>query len=159
MPFQLPPVAELEKEFVINEVPGIPAIHEDNTIVVVFRQATEDEDAKREAFINVPVRTSYDTQGVFEGETRQPKTVAERRTKEVHLTMSACDILGEDGKPLFAFAEVDGKRRLTGTFSDFKKKWGLLPKPITVALHDRCIEANPDWGFRWLTDEDLEGEG
>ena len=48
-------------------------------------------------------------------------------------------------------------RKVAGGFEDFQKKWGLLPKPLAVAIHDKCLEVNPDWDYRLRGDEE-EGE-
>jgi hypothetical protein len=89
------------------------------------------------------------------------KPVGERKAYEVFLTMSACDIEVDESKSLFRFSEIDGLRRVAGSHEEFLKKWGRLPKQVTSAIHLKCIEANPTWGFMWSSnsgDDDDTGE-
>jgi hypothetical protein len=62
------------------------------------------------------------------------------RRREVYLTMTGCNITGEDDKPLFAFK--DGKLADEETF---KKAWAKLPPEYADAIHDAILEVNPQW--------------
>lgn len=155
MPFRLPPVADLEKDFEIVEIEGFPEIDESDPIRGSFRQATEEEDLQRDRFVNVTVRYQFNSGGMIDSESRKPKTGSERRAYEVYLTLSSCDILDENDKPLFRFSDINGLRRVAGKWENFQKVWGKLPKSISTAIHVKCVETNPDWGLTWaLPDED-----
>jgi hypothetical protein len=158
MAYQLKPVAELEKHFTITKVRGILEITEEEPVKVAFRQATEGESRKREDFISVPVTRSWSEESDFAQERYQLKPAGARRAYEVYLTLSACDILDAEENPLFKFSELNSVRRVAGGFEKFEARWGLLPNSLAIAIHEKCIEANPDWGFQWLSDEDAEGE-
>ena len=159
MPYQIPAIADLEQSTTITEVPGIPEINKENPIAVVFRQATEEEDSMRERFVNVPVTMNYGDLGFVESRTHEPKTLNEIRAYEVYLTLADCDIVEVQEKKLFKFENVNGLRKLRDSFPEFQKKWGRLPKPITMAIHHKCLDANPDWDFRWqVPGEAPEGE-
>ena len=161
MAFQLKPLAELSKETTIIKISGIPEISEDSPIVVAFKQATEYEAMERDDFLAQPVELEI-KDGMYANERRRPRTFARRRAFEVYLTMTACDILNENGKPLFNFAEMDGVKKFAGSYEAFLKKWGKLPLPVADAIHEKCIEVNPDWSFfaslrNNADEEDAEG--
>ena len=155
MPFRLPPVAELEKNFEITDVEGFPEIDEADPIKGSFRQATEEEDLQRDRFVNVIVKYSFNAEGVIDGESRKPKTGSERRAYEVFLTLSSIDIADENNRPLFKFSDINGLRKVAGKWENFQKLWGRLPKAVSTAVHAECVNTNPDWGLAWvLPDED-----
>lgn len=56
--------------------------------------------------------------------------------KEVFLTMTACNIEGEDGEPLFKFPLVE---------KQFIKAWNLLPVQVANEIHSKVLEMNPIW--------------
>lgn len=67
--------------------------------------------------------------------------------EEIEVRLTICDasgILKADGSPLFIFKN--------GTLSmnpdQFHEAWGLLPPSVASILHEKCLEANPDWDWR-----------
>ena len=158
MPFVLPPIASLEKEFALTEVPNYKYVTEENPVTGVFRQALEGESTKRDAFMVVPVESKFHPNGSFAGEIRKPQPIAERRAYEVWLTLSNIDLILRDNKPLCTFETKDGVSKVKESFGHFNVRWGQVDKPLASAIHSECLEANPDWGFSWLSDEDTEGE-
>jgi len=62
------------------------------------------------------------------------------RRKEVFLTLAACNIETEDGKPLFAFSnerlDDEGK---------FKNAWNQLPPMVASEIHEKVLESNVVW--------------
>lgn len=57
--------------------------------------------------------------------------------KEVFLTMIACNIEDEDGKPLFSFPLVE---------TEFIKAWNKLPVSVASEIHSKVLKVNPIWG-------------
>jgi len=158
MAFKVKPVAELEKQFTITEVDGIPEIDTDTPVVVAFRQATEGDNVKRDGFISVPITRSYTDDSDYAHDRFQLKPVGERKSYEVYMTMTECDIEGEDGTAYFKFSEINGARHIAGSFEKFQKRWGELPPALAKAIHNKCIEANPTWGPRPSADNGDGGE-
>jgi len=62
------------------------------------------------------------------------------RRKEVFLTLAACNIETEDGKPLFVFSnerlDDEGK---------FKNAWNQLPPMVASEIHEKVLESNVVW--------------
>jgi len=62
------------------------------------------------------------------------------RRKEVFLTLAACNIEAEDGKPLFTFSnerlDDEGK---------FKNAWNQLPPMVASEIHEKVLESNVVW--------------
>ncbi len=159
MPFSLKPVAELEQQFTITSVAGIDEVTEDDPISVVFRQATEYEDRKRASRIIVPVTRIWRDGQDMADEQITYKPDAETRAVEVFLTMASCDIEDSNGNPLFSFTTngKSGRQSIIGAYEKFEARWGLLPSPVALAIHTRCLEANPHWSPRY-TSVDQQGE-
>ncbi len=156
MPFQVKSLAQLEAEYRITKVVGLPEIDEENPILVSFRQATNAEDIKRDEYVSVPITRRYASGDDLPSEQFQLKPVALRQAYEVYLTMASCDIIDEDNTPLFKFSEVNGARKVAGDFSTFQKKWGRLPSSVCDAIYLKCLDSNPEWGFNFGDDD--EGE-
>jgi hypothetical protein len=167
MPFQLKPVSELEKNLLITYVPGIPDISKDESISISFRQGTEMESRLVADFEMTPVTRSWDFAENGTARNAQQFSIKSkdqplllRYAYEVYLTMTATDILNSDGSPLFKFADSDGTKKVAGSFDNFLKKWGRLPTSLAIAIHDGCLQANPDWAPAGRIDDDEpEGEG
>lgn len=159
MPYK-PPVVPLSKTERITKVKGIPEINEENYILVGFRQATGADTDKRQTFNFTPFTRTYVEGSEYGVDTYNVpgKPIGERWAFDVYLTMTECDILDPaktEDAPLFKFSEVNGLRRVAGSFEEFYKKFGALPDGIKIAIHDVCLECNPTWaGF---DDEDEEG--
>jgi hypothetical protein len=62
------------------------------------------------------------------------------RRKEVFLTLAACNIETEDGKPLFVFV----KEHLADEAA-FKKAWDQLPPSVANEIHEKVLESNVIW--------------
>jgi len=74
------------------------------------------------------------------------------RSLSVYETMVACNIEGENGKPLFKFRK-DGKG-LSISETEFRAIWKILPKIIAQELYECALEVNPAW--RPATQEETE---
>jgi hypothetical protein len=60
---------------------------------------------------------------------------------DIFLTMTACNILGMDGKELFRFKN----NRLDMSEQEFISAVGELRDEVVDELHDKCLEVNSDW--------------
>lgn len=162
MPFVVS-VVPTSKDKRITQVRGIPSITEENPVHVSFRQATGEETDKRATFNFTPFQRTYraDSDYGIDSYDRPGKPVGERWAYDIYLTMSDCDIMVEaDGvqKPMFAFVELNGVRKIAGNFEKFYKAFNALPDGLREAIHDACLEVNPTWaGIR--DEETEEGNG
>ena len=62
------------------------------------------------------------------------------RRKEVFLTLAACNIETEDGKPLFTFSNecLDDEVK-------FRNAWNQLPPMVASEIHEKVLESNVVW--------------
>ena len=168
MAFTLPDVSTLEQSTTIKFVPGFDAIiptDPSTHVNVGFRQATAREDMLRDSWANEDPSVFEYKRGDSNGSMRQQvrmKPERERRAYDVFLTMSSCDIQMAEGKLLFRFSEMDGQKRVPGSFEDFKTKWGKLPTSLALAIHLQCLKVNQDWISDYTSraeeDDDSSGE-
>lgn len=156
-------VAPISIQKRITKVRGISSITEENPVSVAFRQATGEETDKRQTFNFTPFTRTYSDESNYGIDKYEApgRPIGERWAYDVYLTMTECDIQvqGTDGepKPMFHFAEVDGRRRIPGVFDNFYKKFNTLPDALRAAIHDSCLECNPTWaGATGDTDEGNE---
>jgi len=117
---------------------------DDGATMVIIRQATQGghelrndlfSEFKREydgATIKVVQRISFD----------------DIRRREVFLTMCSCNVVGENGKPLFKFVN----ETLTNE-SDFQASWSKLPPVIAQEIHEKVLEMNPLWNENGVVPE------
>ena len=120
-----------------------------------YRLEKSDEEFKSDSPTMIDVYTA--TQGAVEArnelwseyirEVEGAKTIIHQRLsfddvrrKEVYLTLAACNIEGEDGKPLFTFV----KEHLTDEQA-FKKAWDQLYPSIANEIHEKVLESNVIW--------------
>lgn len=66
---------------------------------------------------------------------------------EAMLTLTACNIEDEDGKPLFKFRESkNGQSYLGMTDLEFREAWNKLPVDVAEEIHSKVTEVNISWG-------------
>jgi hypothetical protein len=111
---------------------------------VTIRQASQYQHEKRqEIFSNM--RSKYSTSG-DDVEIFQRFNALELHRLDVRLTMADCNIIDEEGKPLFKFAKDNkGRSYLSMTDPEFDKAWGLLPIDVADEIYEKVIEVNPSW--------------
>lgn len=109
----------------------------EGTFNVSFRTATvKDEMERRKLFSE---RTDQrDTTNPNIVQTIYKADWAALEAREVWLTLESCDLEDTKGKSLF---------RKNMTEPAFLKAWGRLPPHFAVAIQQKCMESNPDWGF------------
>jgi hypothetical protein len=71
--------------------------------------------------------------------------IEELRRLEVYLTLCECNILNEDGKPLFPSIKGKDHPKLKVTKDQFRKAWGTLPPDVAEEIHEKVLEVNPQW--------------
>jgi len=126
--------APLEKEFILEKTDKEFKVEDGHTTVTI-RQATQGQHEIRTAMYN-------DFERVFDGDSlkvSQHFSPEEFKRKEVELTLTGCNILGENDKPLFIF-----RNGIVDPIS-FKKGWADLPPMIADEIHDKVLEMNPLW--------------
>lgn len=135
MPLKL--ATPIIKTFVLEEADKNYGNNGDPTTVTI-RQATTEADMAREAVYSEVTRVFDENAPV---QLRQRWTMAELARREVYLTLAECNIVKDDGKPLFKFR--DGKLNMQEY--DFNDAWGLLPSDVAGEIHDKVLEVNIKW--------------
>ena len=126
--------APIEKDFILEKTDKEYDVKDDHTTVRI-RQATQGQCEIRNALLSEFTR-------VFDGDqltVSQHFSPEELYRREVELTLVACNIEGESGKPLFFFkvGKIDP--------ASFKKGWALLAPMVAEEIHDKVLEMNPLW--------------
>ncbi len=139
MPFKL--IAPLEKDFTLDVTDkkygtdGTPT-----TLRIV--QATQRAHERRSRIFSEIQQRWDKALGVIMS---QNWCAEELKRIEAYLTMAECNILRENGKPLFKFKKTGPAPYIDMTDSEFEEAWGQLPQDIAEEIHDKVLEVNPDW--------------
>jgi hypothetical protein len=138
MSFKLNP--PIEKSFTLDKT---DAQYESKGTIVTVKQASQGEHKKRsDIYANLLTRFQRNSDTV---EVVQRFSPPELQALEVRLTMTDCNILGEDDKPLFKFAKDAKGRSYIEDVSAFLAAWESLPAEVCQEIHDKVIEVNPTW--------------
>lgn len=142
MPIKLS--APIEQEFVLEKADETYGNDGEPTRIVV-RQATQAQNEKRSRVyseVNRVLSSSLD-----DGETilRQQWSWEELKRMEVYLSLVDCNIMNEDGNPLFKFRKNGNHQIMDMTTSAFEKAWGLLPTDVAMEIHEKVMEVNLSW--------------
>jgi hypothetical protein len=133
MPLKL--IAPVKKEFVLEKTDKLYDVKGEPTKVTI-RQATQGEHAARNDLFSMITR-HYDGDEVS---VSQRISFDDLHKREVFLTLCACNIVDEDGKPLFTFEDD----RCTSE-KDFENGWYLLSPAVANEIHAKVLEVNIDW--------------
>ena len=108
-----------------------------------FRQATARDVQIRDTLVFGPQQRILAADGLS---IRDAVAFSVRQEVECRLTMTSCvGLLREDGSPVFRFK----RGKLNMDDQEFHDAWGLLfPQEVVDALHNACLDANPDWDWR-----------
>lgn len=141
MPIKL--AKPLIKEFSAENDEALKAIDEQldsngDPTRIAIRQATQGEYERRNEIIKT--RTSYSAREDDVTVTQDIDFDTIRRV-ECFLTLSECNILDENDKPLFNFS--NGK--VSGSLANFNTAWNKLPPIVAETIHMKVLEVNPDW--------------
>jgi hypothetical protein len=139
MPFKLSP--PIEKTFTLDKT---DEKYETQGTIVTIKQASQGEHKKRsDIYANLLTRFERNSETV---EVVQRFSPPELQALEVRITMTDCNIAGEDDKPLFKFAKDAKGRSYIEDIVAFQKAWDLLPVEVCTEIHDKVLEVNPTWG-------------
>ncbi len=139
MSFKLSP--PIEETFMLEKT---DEKYETEGTFVTIKQATQGEHKKRsDIYANLLTRFKRDDDTV---EVVQRFSPPELQALEVRITMTDCNILGEDDKPLFKFAKDAKGRSYVEDVLAFQRAWDLLPVEVCLEIHDKVLEVNPTWG-------------
>jgi hypothetical protein len=140
MSFKLSP--PIEKTFTLDKT---DEKYETSGTFVTIKQASQGEHKKRsDIYANLLTRFSKKDDDTVE--VVQRFSPPELQALEVRITMTDCNIMGEDDKPLFKFAK-DGKgRSYVEDVVAFQHAWDSLPIDVCTEIHDKVLEVNPTWG-------------
>lgn len=115
----------------------------DDEFNVTFRQATMGDDMVRSSLFSER-KTMRDAEG--RSVEFYNLDVMKLMATEVRLTIAKCDL-------------TRGKKKMFRPKMDeatFMAEWSALPAEIANLLHEKCIETNPDWGFRVAPESEEE---
>lgn len=131
----------IEKEFILERTDAKFGVPSDAPTKVTIRQATTGDNEKRDAFLSSFERSYEKADGEKNGMMRVKQFVnyAQLRRLEVKLCLAACNILNEDGSPLFQF--VNG--RVVET--TFDAAWDSLPPETAEEIYELVLQMNPTW--------------
>jgi hypothetical protein len=113
---------------------------------VSFRQATTQDHIERGDLFSEASRVYKNEFSTDIVEVRQNIPVLKVWRKEAFLTMIDCNILGENGEPLFQFSPNGaGTPLLAMTEGQFEDAWGKLPFEVSAEIHSKLLITNPAW--------------
>jgi hypothetical protein len=137
MPLRLElPTAE---EFVLEESDKAFGVSKDSPSKIRIKQADQGAHERRnKLFANVTRELSKEDDSV---RITQRFSLEELKRVQVYLTLMACNIEDDAGKPLFEF----DKHGVSMGEVAFTKAWSLLPPSIAQEMSDLVIKVNPDW--------------
>ena len=134
MPFQIKP--PVEKEFFLVKTDKEFGDEEGATKISVRQAATGEVTSRNNLFTDF--KRTYEVDGDIT--VTQHISFDDIKRYEVYLTLSACNIIGLDGNPLFTF----NKGRLKDEAA-FKIAWDLLPVTASREIHSKVLDMNPQW--------------
>lgn len=142
MPIKL--IAPLEKTFTLDRSDEL--LGNDGTpTTVTIRQARQAQHEVRSAVYSEVTRVLARTEDDGKMMLRQSWTMEELARTEVYLSMVDCNILGEDGKPLFNFSKKGDHQYLDMTTHAFREAWGQLQPQVAAEIHEKVMEVNLTW--------------
>ena len=144
MPIKL--IAAIEKDFILARADSTYGKVGEEPTKIRIKQAKQGEKEARDAYFAELTRVSS---GYFDPEIkiRQKVSFEELKRLEISLTLIDCNIMGEDGKPLFTFKRnSEGKQYLDMNVNDFLIRFSALPPDVVDEIHEKVLEVNPSWG-------------
>jgi len=146
MPLQLS--APLEKDFTLDKSDALFGNDGEPTRITV-RQATQAQHERRSRLweeLTQEVIGDYSNPDAVR--LIQRISVPEIHRIEAFLTLVGCNILDDDGEPLFKVKSIKGRQYLDMNEREFTKAWGKLPPEVAREIHEKVVEVNPTWGPR-----------
>jgi hypothetical protein len=138
MAFKLSP--PIEKTFPLEKT---DAAYDSKGTSVTIKQASQGEHKKRsDIYANILTRFQRNSDTV---EVAQRFSPPELQALEVRLTMTDCNIVGEDDKPLFKFAKDYKGRSYIEDVMAFQLAWDSLPADVCNEIHEKVLEVNTTW--------------
>jgi hypothetical protein len=144
MPIKLS--APLEHEFTLDRSDKLFGTDGESTRITI-RQATQEQKEKRDVVFSTITRImSSVTSPDDEVALRQRWSWEELKRVEVFLTLVSCNLLDENGSPLFKFKnDKNGHQNLDMTDVAFRDAWGKLPPEIADEIHENVRSVNLTW--------------
>lgn len=144
MPIKL--IAPVEEEFILTKTDEAYGEEGGEPTRVTIRQATQSQNERRfKVFEKLTQQLSDDLGSEAIIQTIQRINLHELRRIEVNLTMIGCNLMDEDGTPLFAFKKFGDRQYLDMSDEEFRKAWGKLPPDIAYEISDKVLEVNKLW--------------
>lgn len=131
MPVRLTP--PLDKEFVLEETDRKFGKPDEEPTRIRVKQALEGENMQRQNLWREYKRT-FEAGG--EISVTQSISPAEVKRKEVFLTLTFCNLMDEQGNPVFQFPLKE---------NEFNKAWAMLPPLVANEIHTKVLEVNLLW--------------
>jgi len=129
------------KEFQLKELDAREGIPEDQSTKVTIKQATMRQNAVRAELFSEFIRSYKD------GEERYifKLPLYNLISKEIWLTMVACNIEGDPGIPLFRFETSTRGPLMNMSYETFLDALGILEDEVVQEIHNKVLEVNPHW--------------
>lgn len=142
MPIKL--IAPLVKTFVLERSDARYG-NDGEATEVTIRQASQLEHERRQNKFSTLER-KYSDLSPDEVTVVQNIPMEELKRLETYLTLCECNIVDEDGKPLFpSVKSKSGPPHLSMTKSQFDTAWGKLPPDVAEEIHDKVLDVNFIW--------------
>jgi len=137
MPIRL--TAPEQREFILDKSDAFFENKGDPTIISV-RQATQGDYERRNSLFSEWQRVRMLDKPLEERFVQSFSYEVVKRM-EVLLTLAACNLLDDDGSPLFEFKD----NRVNMSEQAFRKSWDKLPLMIADEIHSKVLEINMAW--------------
>ena len=142
MPIKLSP--PVEKEFILAKTDQLYGNDGSEPTMIRVRQASRGINELRDQR-QMTMTQVIDSSRPQEIMYRDFVTMKSLYRYEVFLTLSDCNILDSDGKPLFRFSVAGNRRVLDMSEANFNDAWNQLDEVVALEIIDFVHEVNISW--------------
>lgn len=128
-------------------VPLVKCDSSGDTLVSV-RQATKGVVDKLEDLRTAGTEYSWNDEEHGKMHMKPSKGAAEIRRSQVFWTMSSCNIIDENGQPLFQSMSDGNTSHLVMDEVKFQRAWDKLPPDVADEIFDAVVSINTQWAVR-----------
>jgi hypothetical protein len=115
---------------------------------VTIRQASQHEHERRQDLFS-KLERKYSDLSPDEVTVVQNIPMEELKRLETFLTLCDCNLLDENGDPLFpSKRDRNGHPRMSLSKTQFDLAWGKLPPDVAEEIHEKVLEVNLIWRGR-----------
>jgi len=140
MPIQMK--VPMVKDYTLVKSDRARDIPEPESTRISVRQGRQEAHERRAALFSQVIREMSRNESEDVVRLIQRFSFEELKRIEVFLTLTACNILDENGRDLFKFNSQGHIAE-----SDFNAAWGVLDPDIAQEIHECVLDLNVDWRF------------